>query len=271
MNLLLHGIGPLDVEGEPPVTTRDSLAEVHNRTYDVILTNPPFGKKSSVMLVTRKGSESDDEALMVVRDDLWVSTSNKELNFLQHVATILAKNGRAAIVVPDGVLSAGGAGEAMRRRLLTEYYVHTLLRLPTGIFYAAGVNANVLFFDRQWPEQTAEVGKLWVYDLRTNNHFTLVGNRINRSDLDEFVRCYNATNFIHRVATWAEDNPTGRWRPFNIDELLKRDKCNLDLSWIEDEDVLRYRGPAALDELTGEIMRDLKTALAQLSELASGR
>jgi type I restriction enzyme M protein len=269
MNLLLHGIGPLDVEGEPPVTTRDSLAEAPDRTYDVILTNPPFGKKSSVMLVTRKRSGSDDEALTVVRDDLWVSTSNKELNFLQHVATILAEKGRSAIIVPDGVLSAAGAGEAIRRRLLTEYNVHTLLRLPTGIFYAAGVNANVLFFDRQRPQQKAKVNTLWVYDLRTNNHFTLVGNRLDRSDLDEFVRCYNATNLLDRVATWAKDDPTGRWRSFDINELLKRDKCNLDLSWIEDEDVLRYRGPAALDDLTGEIMRDLETALAQLSELAS--
>ena len=271
MNLLLHGIGPIDGSGDPPVLTQDSLAAPPAHTYDVVLTNPPFGKKSSMTVVTRRPSESEDEELVIHRDDLWVSTSNKELNFLQHVASILAPGGRAAVVVPDGVLSAGGAGETIRQRLLAEFDVHTLLRLPTGIFYAAGVSANVLFFNR--PTQGEEIfdRKLWVFDLRTNKHFTLVGNRIERDDLDEFVLCFNAESRKGREATWSPERPEGRWRAYDYRELLHREKCSLDLSWLQDESVVRLGKSGALDELTSEIMRDLRTAIDQLSELTVGR
>ncbi|MBE3065433.1 MAG: SAM-dependent DNA methyltransferase, partial [Spirochaetes bacterium] len=148
MNLLLHGIGPTADEGDPPVRTGDSLRADPGDRFEVVLTNPPFGKKSSVLMVTEEG-EQEREPLTVVRDDFWASTSNKQLNFVQHVKTLLQINGRAAVVVPDNVLFEGGAGETVRRKLLHGCDVHTLLRLPTGIFYAQGVKANVLFFDKK--------------------------------------------------------------------------------------------------------------------------
>ncbi|CAN98679.1 probable type I restriction-modification system,M subunit [Sorangium cellulosum So ce56] len=148
LNLLLHGIGPSADEGQPPIETRDSLAADPGARYSMVLTNPPFGKKSSVMVLTQEGDESR-EALTVMREDFWATTSNKQLNFVQHVKTILAIHGRAAVVVPDNVLFEGGAGETIRRKLLHDCDVHTLLRLPTGIFYAQGVKANVLFFDKK--------------------------------------------------------------------------------------------------------------------------
>ena len=152
MNLLLHGIGGSEADGasgtdEVPIQVRDALAGKHGE-YDLVTTNPPFGKKSSVTIVNEAGDTSK-ESLIINRDDFWASTSNKQLNFLQHVFTILKQHGRAAVVVPDNVLFEGGAGETVRRELLKQADVHTLLRLPTGIFYAQGVKANVLFFDRK--------------------------------------------------------------------------------------------------------------------------
>ncbi|MBA2277001.1 MAG: SAM-dependent DNA methyltransferase, partial [Chloroflexia bacterium] len=159
MNLFLHEIGPTgnDLAGadsasrtppSPPVQTGDSLAADPGDRFEMVLTNPPFGRKSSVLTLTAEG-EQTRETLTVVREDFWTSTSNKQLNFVQHVKTLLTMHGRAAVVVPDNVLFEGGAGETIRRRLLHECDVHTLLRLPTGIFYAQGVKANVLFFDRK--------------------------------------------------------------------------------------------------------------------------
>ncbi len=178
MNLLLHGIGKPD--GPSRIEVKDSLTADPGVRYSVVLTNPPFGRKSSVTMVGADGRESREE-LEIVRTDFWTTTSNKQLNFVQHIATILDINGRAAVVLPDNVLFEGGAGETIRRRLLREFDVHTLLRLPTGIFYAQGVKANVLFFDkkqampgRPWTE------RLWVYDLRTNQHFTLKQNPLRR-------------------------------------------------------------------------------------------
>ena len=159
----------------------------------MVLANPPFGKKSSVTIVNEAG-EAEKEALTINRDDFWASTSNKQLNFLQHVFTILKQHGRAAVVVPDNVLFEGGAGETIRRELLKQADVHTLLRLPTGIFYAQGVKANVLFFDRKPAQEKPWTEKLWIYDLRTNKHFTLKENPLKRADLDDFVACYHAEN-----------------------------------------------------------------------------
>jgi len=189
MNLILHGVGPEGAEGEPPVQTDDSLRGDPGTRFDLVLTNPPFGKKSSVMVVNASGDQ-EREALTVVRDDFWASTSNKQLNFLQHVKTLLKVPGRAAVVVPDNVLFEGGAGETIRRKLLHECDVHTLLRLHTGIFYAQGVKANVLFFDRKPASATPWTQALWIYDLRTNMHLTLKTNPPTRSDLADFVTCY---------------------------------------------------------------------------------
>src|SRR5205085_7942945 len=212
MNLYLHGIGG----DESPIVEKDSLAQTPSTNYDVVLTNPPFGKKSSITVFNEEGDNSK-EAQDYVRDDFWATTSNKQLNFLQHVKSLLKINGRAAIVVPDNVLFEGGAGETVRRRLLHDCDVHTLLRLPTGIFYAQGVKANVLFFDRKPASATPWTKTLWIYDLRTNKHFTLKTKTLTRADLDEFVACYNPANRHDRTET-------ERFRPFSYEELLKRDK-----------------------------------------------
>src|SRR5205807_780486 len=156
---------------------------------DMVLTNPPFGRKSSVTVVGADG-EARREDLTVVRDDFWATTSNKQLNFVQHVKTLLKIEGKAAVVVPDNVLFEGGAGETVRRKLLHECDVHTLLRLPTGVFYAQGVKANVLFFDRKPASETPWTKELWIYDLRTNQHFTLKQNPLRREHLAEFVEQY---------------------------------------------------------------------------------
>lgn len=270
MNLLLHGIGPTDdEEGEPPIVTMDSLVDDTRRKRDVVLTNPPFGRRSSVTMLTERRGRSD-RPLSAIREDFWASTSNKELNFLQHVATILDASGRAAIVVPDGVLSSTGAGETIRRRLLREFDVHTLLRLPTGIFYATGINANVLFFDRIPATDRPATKQLWVYDLRTNMRFSLANNRLDQGDLAEFVACYSPLDRATRRPTWSPKDVGGRWRPYEYADIVGRDQCNLDLSWLRADDHDRFGGTASLEELTTEIMRDLQAAVSQLSELTIG-
>lgn len=211
MNLLLHGIGAEDAES--PIAVDDSLKADPGERYDMVLTNPPFGKRSSMTVVNAEG-ETEREDLVIVRDDFWASTSNKQLNFLQHVKTLLKIGGKAAIVVPDNVLFEGGAGETVRRKLLHECDVHTLLRLPTGIFYAQGVKANVLFFERRPASQAAATSTLWVYDLRTNMHFTLKQNPLRSEHLEDFVRAYNPDDRRAR-------NESERFRPFAYEELLQ--------------------------------------------------
>lgn len=267
MNLLLHGIGPTaGDEAEPAVKVDDSLRADPGDRHDVILTNPPFGKKSSVRMVNEEGEEAR-EALTVVRDDFWATTSNKQLAFMQHVRTLLKIGGRAAVVVPDNVLFEGGAGETIRRKLLHECDVHTLLRLPTGIFYAQGVKANVLFFDRRAASPTPQTSKLWVYDLRTNQHFTLKTNPLKRSDLDEFVRCYNPANRHERTATWSEEVPEGRWRAYDYAELVARDKASLDVFWLRDEALEASANLPDPDMIAAEIVEDLRAALTAFEEL----
>jgi len=195
MNLILHGIGN-EADMELPIISKDALASKHGE-YDMVLANPPFGKKSSVTIVNEAGDQQK-ESLIINRDDFWATTSNKQLNFLQHIFTILKQHGHAAVVLPDNVLFEGGAGEVIRRALLKQADVHTLLRLPTGIFYAQGVKANVLFFDRKPAREKAWTEKLWIYDLRTNQHFTPKENTLKRSDLDEFVKCFNPANRFKR-------------------------------------------------------------------------
>ena len=266
MNLLLHGIGPSSDEADPPVSTDDSLRADPGTRFELVLTNPPFGKKSSVLVVNEEGEE-EKQALTVVRDDFWASTSNKQLNFVQHVKTLLKINGRAAVVVPDNVLFEGGAGETVRRKLLHEGAVHTLLRLPTGIFYAQGVKANVLFFDRKPASETPWTKVLWIYDLRTNQHFTLKTNPLKRSDLDDFVACYHPQNRHERKPTWSEKNPTGRWRAYSYEELLQRDKVSLDIFWLKDESLEDSANLPAPDVIAADIAEDLRTALEQFESI----
>jgi type I restriction enzyme M protein len=270
MNLYLHGIGSNGENngagGRSPIHVDDSLAADPGERFDMILTNPPFGKKSSVTYVTEKG-ELKRESTTIVRDDFWTSTSNKQLNFVQHVKTLLKINGRAAVVVPDNVLFEGGAGETVRRKLMHECDLHTLLRLPTGIFYAQGVKANVLFFDRKPASETPWTEKLWIYDLRTNQDFTLKVNPLVRADLDEFVACYHPHNRHVRTPTWSEENPEGRWRAFDYAELAARDKANLDIFWLRDRSLEDSANLPAPDVLAAEIIEDLEAALAQFKSI----
>ena len=258
MNLVLHGIG--SDATHVPVMVKDALAGKHGE-YEMVLTNPPFGKKSSVTIVNEAGDE-EKQSLVVHRDDFWASTSNKQLNFLQHVFTILKQHGRAAIVVPDNVLFEGGAGETVRRELLKQADVHTLLRLPTGIFYAQGVKANVLFFDRKPAAEKPWTDKLWIYDLRTNKHFTLKENPLKRSDLDDFVACYNPKNRHER-------KESERFKSFTYEELIKRDKLNLDIFWLKDESLEDSANLPDPDIIAAEIVEDLQAALAQFAEIAN--
>ena len=265
MNLYLHGI---DANPSPITSGVDSLAADPGERFSMVLTNPPFGKKSSISIVTEEGElEKEDNAYE--RQDFWTSTKNKQLNFLQHVKTLLKINGRCAIVVPDNVLFEGGAGETVRRRLLEQCDVHTLLRLPTGIFYAQGVKANVLFFDKKPARAEPWTSKLWVYDLRTNMHFTLQQNPLRRHHLDEFVDCYNPENRHDRRETWSEENPDGRWCCFDYEELVKRDKLSLDLFWIRDKSLEDGDSLADPDLIAEEIVEDLQAALDQFATIAS--
>ena len=264
MNLYLHGIGLDSLES--PIAVADSLAGDPGSRFDLLLTNPPFGKKSSVSVVTDDG-DARRESPTYVRDDFWVSTSNKQLNFVQHVKTLLRIHGRAAVVVPDNVLFEGGAGETVRRNLLRECDVHTLLRLPTGIFYAQGVKANVLFFDRRPAREQPWTEALWIYDLRTNVNFTLKQNPLTREALDEFVACYNPANRHEREATWSEDSPQGRWRAYPYAELVSRDKANLDIFWLRDESLEDSSNLPEPDVLAAEIAEDLRAALEQFEAI----
>ena len=197
MNLYLHGIGG----DESPIEVGDSLVSDPGDRFDMILTNPPFGKKSSITIVNGEG-KADRESLIYERQDFWATTSNKQLNFVQHVKTLSKINGKVAIVAPDNVLFEGGAGETVRRKLLHECDVHTLLRLPTGLFYVQGVKANVLFFDRKPASEKPWTEKLWIYDLRTNKHFTLKTNSMRYEDLQDFIKCYSVNNRFNRQESW---------------------------------------------------------------------
>jgi type I restriction enzyme M protein len=257
MNLYLHGIGG----DECLISVADSLNQKPSITYDMVLTNPPFGKKSSITVINEEGEEAK-ESLIVVREDFWASTSNKQLNFLQHVKNCLNIHGRAAIVVPDNVLFEGGAGETIRRKLLHECDVHTLLRLPTGIFYAQGVKANVLFFDRKPASEKPWTKKLWIYDFRTNQHFTLKTNPLKRADLDDFVACYSPENRYKR-------KETERFHVFDYEDLIKRDKVSLDIFWLKDESLEDSANLPDPDVIAAEIAEDLQAALDQFAQIAA--
>ena len=256
MNLFLHGVG-----GENSVNVADALISRGSREYEMVLTNPPFGKKSSVTVIGEDGEEQR-EGITIARDDFWATTSNKQLNFLQHVRSILKIDGRAAIVVPDNVLFEGGAGETIRRRLLKECDVHTLLRLPTGIFYAQGVKANVLFFDRKIASEKAWTKQVWIYDFRTNEHFTLKTNPLRREDLDDFVACYKAENRHKR-------KESERFHCFSYDELVKRDKASLDIFWLKDDSLEDAANLPAPDVIAAEIMEELQAALDEFALIAA--
>ncbi len=264
MNLLLHGIGTPN--GDSLIDVKDSLIADPGQRWTVVLSNPPFGRKSSLTMVGADGREAREDR-EIERQDFVATTSNKQLNFVQHIMTMLEVNGRAAVVLPDNLLFEGGAGETIRRRLLEQFDLHTMLRLPTGLFYAQGVKANVLFFDKRqarpgqpWTE------RLWVYDLRTNQHFTLKQNPLRRHHLDEFVACYGPG----QPRTERSESPDReRWKSFEYDELIARDKANLDITWLRDESLEDMDNLPAPEVIAREIVEDLTAALAEFEAVAA--
>lgn len=248
MNLYLHGIGT----NRSPITCDDSLEKTPSHLVDVILANPPFGTRPA-------GS------VEINRPDFYVETKNNQLNFLQHIMVMLKSNGRAAVVLPDNVLFEGNAGEVIRKKLLSDFNLHTILRLPTGIFYAQGVKANVLFFQKGVPTK-----EIWFYDYRTGIKHTLATNPMQRHHLDDFVKCYNSANISGRVETYdADKNPNGRWRKFSVDEITKRDKTSLDITWIkQDSEANEYTLAQLMDMIKSE-SDSIANAVAQLQSLIS--
>jgi type I restriction enzyme M protein len=259
MNLCLHNIGELD--GEPLIDRSDALIAEPKVKVDYVLANPPFGKKSS-MTITNEEGEEDRDALTYERQDFWETTSNKQLNFLQHIVSMLKVDGKAAVVLPDNVLFEGGAGEKIRRKLLENCDVHTILRLPTGIFYAQGVKANVVFFDNAPKDGRVHTKGVWFYDMRTNKHFTLKTRTLKLDDLHEFIACYNPENRHERKGS-------ERFKYYSYDELMARDKASLDIFWLKDASLDNLDDLPAPDVLQTEIIEHLEAALAAFRDVAA--
>lgn len=258
MNMFLHNIG--DIETDDLISPNDSLIAASNTKYDYVLANPPFGKKSSMTFTNEEG-EQEKEDLTYNRQDFWVTTSNKQLNFVQHIKSMLKTTGQAAVVVPDNVLFEGGAGETVRKKLLETTDLHTILRLPTGIFYANGVKANVLFFDGKPSSKTFWTKEVWIYDYRTNIHHTLKKNPLKLEDLKDFITSYKPISRHKRKATYSEANPDGRWRMYSYDEIVTRDKTSLDITWLKDKSLADLDNLPDPDELANEIVENLEAGL----------
>jgi type I restriction enzyme M protein len=265
MNLFLHNIG--DIDSDSSISPADALIAPSGVYYDYVLANPPFGKKSSQTFTNEEG-EQEKEDLTYNRQDFWATTSNKQLNFVQHIRSMLKTTGKAAVVVPDNVLFEGGAGETVRKKLLETTDVHTILRLPTGIFYANGVKANVIFFDNKPSSKDPWTQEIWFYDYRTNIHHTLKKNPLKLSDLQEFIACYNANNRFKRAETYhAIDNPEGRWRKYTYEEIVARDKTSLDITWLKDKSLADLDNLPDPDVLAEEIAENLESALGSFQEV----
>ncbi len=242
MNAMLH-----DIEGH--IQLGDTLSNIGKsmKDYDVVLTNPPFG--------TKKGGERSS------RDDLTFLTSNKQLNFLQHIYRSLRTDtgkARAAVVLPDNVLFADGDGENIRKDLMDKCNLHTILRLPTGIFYAQGVKTNVLFFDRG-KKDTENTKEVWIYDLRSNMPSFGKTNPLQKSHFEEFIECYQAGHQQDRKETYSDENPEGRWRKYTYEEILNRDKTSLDISWIRS-------GETADDRTLAELLAEIEDKAANINK-----
>lgn len=274
MNLVLHGISNFD--GKSPISHEDSLANEPKLKVDYVLTNPPFGAKSSIEEQVEKKDKDGNTVLdkdgnpvfikskgdQYNRQDFFVKTTNKQANFVQHIISMLKVNGKAAVVLPDDILfKTDNAYAELRKRLFTVCKLHTILRLPSGIFYAHGVKANVLFFDKapaQVYSDKANVEakpatkEIWFFDYRTGIKHTLKQNPLKKEHLDDFVQCYKAADRNSAPQTYhADTNPNGRWRKYSIDEILQRDKYSLDITWIKEtsEDD---------DKSLAQIMTDIK-------------
>jgi type I restriction enzyme M protein len=265
MNLMLHGIGS---ETSVPVRVTDALAADPGERFDVVLANPPFGKKSSTVIVGEDGRTTTEKDI-IERDDFWATTSNKQLNFVQHIKTLLGIHGRAAVVVPDNVLFEGGAGETIRQQAFARVRGAYAAAPADGLFYAQGVKANVIFFDKKPASETPWTRKLWIYDLRTNQHFTLKTNPMRVEDLMEFVKLYNPAKRNERSPTWSPENPEGRWRAYDYEELAARDKASLDIFWLRDDALTDSDNLPAPGIIAQEIVDDLEAALEQFRLIAA--
>ncbi len=266
MNLFLHNIGEID--GESCVSPADALIAESPISVDYVLANPPFGKKSSMTFTNEEGEQEKDD-LTYNRQDFWATTSNKQLNFLQHIRSMLKTTGQAAVVLPDNVLFEGGAGETVRKKLMETTELHTILRLPTGIFYAQGVKANVLFFDNRAAAKSAATKDVWYYDYRTNIHHTLKRKPLRLDDLKEFIDCYNPGNRHKRKETWNEEtNPEGRWRKYSYKELIARDKTSLDLFWLKDDSLTDLDNLPEPEILADDIIENIEAGLASFRAVA---
>ena len=267
MNLFLHNIG--DIEDDNFISSKDSLISDTGFRADYVLTNPPFGKKSSQTFTNDQG-EQEKEDLTYNRQDFWATTGNKQLNFLQHIRTILKTDGKAAVVLPDNVLFEGGAGETIRKKLLETTDLHTILRLPTGIFYAQGVKANVLFFDNKPASKDPWTKEVWIYDYRTNIRHTLKKSPLKFDDLKDFIECCNPSARHKRKETWhPENNPDGRFRKFTYDEITARDKTSLDISWIKDKSLADLDNLPDPDVFANDIIENLEAAIESFREIYS--
>ncbi|SHG17072.1 type I restriction enzyme M protein [Fodinibius roseus] len=264
MNLFLHNIG--DLTSEPPIEREDSLISDPGDRFDYVLANPPFGKKSSITITNEDGTQSK-EKLTYNRQDFWTTSSNKQLNFIQHIKTILKNTGQAAVVVPDNVLFEGGSGETVRKKLLDTTDLHTILRLPTGIFYANGVKANVIFFDAKPASKEAQTKEVWIYDYRTNVHHTLKRKPMTYEHLKDFIECYKPGKRHKREETWGEDNEDGRWRKYSYEEIINRDKTSLDITWIKDDSLTDLENLPEPEVLAGDIVENLEAGLESFRQI----
>jgi type I restriction enzyme M protein len=266
MNLFLHNIG--DIDSDNFISPADALIASSPVSFDYVLANPPFGKKSSQTFTNEEG-EQEKEDLTYNRQDFWATSSNKQLNFVQHIRSMLKITGQAAVVLPDNVLFEGGAGETVRKRLMETTDLHTILRLPTGIFYANGVKANVAFFDNKPASKDPWTKEVWIYDYRTNIHHTLKKNPLKLEDLRDFIDCYNPKNRHKRTATWTEENPDGRWRKFSYKEIIARDKTSLDITWLKDKSLADLDNLPDPDTLAEEIIENLEAGLESFKAIVA--
>ena len=260
MNMFLHNIGEID--GESLISSNDALVADSGKRFDYVLANPPFGKKSSMTFTNEEGEQEKDD-LVYNRQDFWATSSNKQLNFLQHIRTMLKTTGSAAVVLPDNVLFEGGVGETVRKKLLENTDLHTILRLPTGIFYANGVKANVLFFDNHPAAKSPWTKEVWYYDYRTNVHHTLKRKPMRYEDLEDFIRCYHPANRHVRKETWhPEKKPEGRWRKYNFADIIARDKTSLDIFWLKDKSLADLDNLPEPADLAEDIIENIESGLS---------
>ncbi|MFZ2406766.1 MAG: class I SAM-dependent DNA methyltransferase [Methylobacter sp.] len=239
MNMFLHNIGEID--GKSMISPNDELVADSGKRFDYVLANPPFGKKSAMSFTNEEGEQEKDD-LTYNRQDFWATTSNKQLNFVQHIRTMLETTD-----------------------------LHTILRLSTGIFYANGVKANVLLFDNREAGKDPWTKEVWYYDYRTNIHHTLKKKPLRFEDLQEFIACYNPQNRHQRNELWDEQsNPEGRWRKFSYEQIIARDKTSLDISWLKDKSLADLDNLPEPDELALEIIDNLEAGLNSFREIAAG-